>query len=95
MEDQGRDRLTHPRGLPALCGAALARDPRREAVEFEGRWFAWGDLQKVAAALTEELGAARCPAAPVIFIPRNHPSSIAALLALLAEGRTVRMVYAF
>jgi long-chain acyl-CoA synthetase len=33
--------------------------------------------------------------APVAFVARNHPAAIAAMLALLSQGRTVRMVYPF
>ena len=33
--------------------------------------------------------------APVAFVPRNRPEAIAGLLAFLAEGRSVRMIYSF
>jgi acyl-coenzyme A synthetase/AMP-(fatty) acid ligase len=32
---------------------------------------------------------------PVVFVPRNRPSAVAAFLGMLARGRTVRMAYAF
>jgi acyl-coenzyme A synthetase/AMP-(fatty) acid ligase len=35
------------------------------------------------------------PGAPVAFVPHNRPSSVAALLALIRQGRTIRMSYAF
>jgi len=44
-------------------------------------------------ALLRESGAEA--GAPVIFVPRNRPSALATLLALMAEGRTIRMIYAF
>lgn len=44
-------------------------------------------------ALIEASGAG--PTAPVAFMPRNHPSAIAALLGLIAMNRTIRMIYAF
>lgn len=35
------------------------------------------------------------PDAPIGFIPRNRPSAIATLIGLIAQGRTIRMIYAF
>lgn len=82
--------------IPRLCAEAFARPGGTEVVEFEGRWFDWDDLRKVhdeIAALLDESGIASD--APVTFIPRNRPWAVAALLGLLAQGRTIRMVYAF
>jgi acyl-coenzyme A synthetase/AMP-(fatty) acid ligase len=82
--------------LEDLTAQALARDPGQPSIEFQGHWFTWGDIRKVAdtiGALIDASGAA--PDAPVAFIPRNRPSAIAALLGLIAEGRTVCMIYAF
>jgi len=79
-----------------MCAAALERDASTQAVEYEGRWYGWGDLRHVAdrvRSLLEESGIG--PEAPVIFVPRNRPSALAALFALMAQGRTIRMVYAF
>jgi long-chain acyl-CoA synthetase len=75
---------------------ALARPADTPAIEFEGQWHDWGWIAaragEVQAALKESgVG----DAAPVVFVPRNRPSAVAALLALLAKGRTVRMIYAF
>jgi acyl-coenzyme A synthetase/AMP-(fatty) acid ligase len=75
---------------------ALAREPSRQAIEFEKRWITWGDLRQVAGrlgALLDASGAESC--APVAFVPRNRPSAIAALLGLIAKGRSIRMLYAF
>jgi acyl-coenzyme A synthetase/AMP-(fatty) acid ligase len=82
--------------LQQLSAAALARDPARQAVEFEGRWHDWGQMRHVAErvrGLLEESGAGS--AAPVTFVPRNRPSALSALLALMTQGRTIRMIYAF
>ena len=79
-----------------MCRDALAREASLPAIEFEGQWFSWGNLAKVAQGLSDALVATGADGnAPVVFIPRNHPGSIAALLALLRRGGTVRMVYAF
>jgi acyl-CoA synthetase (AMP-forming)/AMP-acid ligase II len=75
---------------------ALARDPALPAIEFERRWFDWGDVRRVASGVQAALTASGVdPRAPVAFVPRNRPESISTLLALTAQGRTIRMVYAF
>lgn len=82
--------------LATLCAAALARDEDVPAVEFEEHWYDWGAMRRVADrifALLDASGAG--PDAPVVFIPRNRPSAVAALFALIARKRTIRMVYAF
>lgn len=82
--------------IPRLCAEALARPGDTQVVEFEHQWFDWDDLRKVQVQLEALIAASGLPAdAPVTFIPRNRPWAIAALLTLLAQGRTVRMVYAF
>ena len=82
--------------LPRLCSEALARPGGTQVVEFEHRWYDWDDLRKVRDRLTALLEASGIAAdAPVTFIPRNRPWAIAVLFTLLAQGRTVRMVYAF
>ncbi|WP_340589011.1 fatty acid--CoA ligase family protein [Erythrobacter alti] len=82
--------------IPRLCAEALARPGGTQVVEFEGEWFGWDDLRKVRDQLEDLLAKSGVPAdAPVTFIPRNRPWAVAVLLALLAQGRTVRMVYAF
>ena len=82
--------------LQTLCSLALARDGSRPAIEFEGQWRDWGDLRKTAESLRRHLSACGVPEdAPIAFVPRNRPSAIAALLGLMAEGRTIRMIYAF
>ncbi len=82
--------------LAEMVQRALARDPATPAIEFEGRWRSWGDLRQQAERVCHLLSASGIAQnAPIAFVPRNRPSSIAALLGLLADGRTVRMIYAF
>src|SRR3970040_731573 len=82
--------------LDRMCAKALAREPAREAIEFAGDWVCWGQLRELAerfGALLEESG---CHAqAPVAFVAYNRPSAAAALLGMLAQARTVQMVYGF
>ena len=82
--------------LRELAAEALDRPVDRPAIEYSGRWYGWGELHAIAQGLWDALDASGIAAdAPVAFVPRNRPSSVAALLALLATGRTIRMVYAF
>lgn len=82
--------------LQQLTELALARDASRQAIEFERRWHTWGELRRLADQLSELLDASAADAlAPVAFVPRNRPSAIAALLGLIAKGRSIRMLYAF
>lgn len=82
--------------LETLADRALGRPPDEPAIEFRRRWYTWGEMRHVArrvAALIESSAAP--PATPCAFVPRNRPSAIAALLGLIAAGRSVRMLYAF
>ena len=82
--------------LEEMCVHALARDASQPAIEYGKRWFSWGEMRRVAERVTgliEESGAD--PRAPIAFMPRTRPSAAAALLGLIAKGRTVRMVYVF
>ncbi len=82
--------------IPRLCAEALARPGGTGVIEFEGCWYDWDDLRKVQIRLDHLLATSGLAAdAPVTFIPRNRPWAIAALFTLLAQGRTIRMVYAF
>ncbi|MDP3675731.1 MAG: long-chain fatty acid--CoA ligase [Novosphingobium sp.] len=85
-----------PEALAAMIVRALARDPARPAIEYQGRWFTWSDLRGWASVLIARLAQSGIAAdAPVAFVPRNRPIAIAAFLGLLAAGRSVRMIYAF
>ena len=82
--------------LAELCRAMLRGSPSRQALEYEHRWYSWGELRQVA----DELGAAldACGASPggvVALVARNRPSAVAAFLGLLERGSNIRMVYPF
>lgn len=75
---------------------ALSRPAGQRALEYEQRWYAWGDLRRIAdevAALIDGTGAA--PDAPIAFIARNRPSAVGTLMGLIREGRPIHMVYPF
>ncbi len=82
--------------LDQMSRVALQRDAAEPAVEFEKRWITRGELRHLAEqleALIEASGAGTSP--KVAFVARNHPSALAALLALLARRCSVRMIYPF
>lgn len=82
--------------LEQLCASAFDRDAGRPAVEFEGQWVLWGEIRRIAQkiiVLLDDCGLAFD--SPITFVPRNRPSVLATLLALLSQGRTIRMLYPF
>ena len=59
--------------LQRLSATALDRDPAQQAIEFNGRWFSWGEMRHVADRLIELLDACGVDArTPVAFVPRNR-----------------------
>jgi long-chain acyl-CoA synthetase len=84
------------KSLADLCEEVLAGDPSRPAVEYEGNWLNWGTIQKLAGEVRKLLAESGIGAGGTVsFVPRNRPSALAALVAMLADGRSVRMIYAF
>jgi acyl-CoA synthetase (AMP-forming)/AMP-acid ligase II len=68
----------------------LALDPSAGAVEFEVRWYSWGELGAIASALDAELsGAGLGPGTPVGMFLRNTPELIGAALGALISERCV------
>jgi acyl-CoA synthetase (AMP-forming)/AMP-acid ligase II len=82
--------------LAHMCAAALVREASSQAIEFEEAWVCWGEMRQLADqlnALFDRSGVG--DDTPIAFVPHNRPAAVAALLAMLARGCTVRMVYAF
>ncbi len=80
--------------LQELARAAFERGAHVPAVEFERRWFTWGELRRVAERVRHAIAASGAPeGASVAFAPRNCPSALATMLGLIAEGRTIKIVY--
>ena len=82
--------------LQDMARAAFARDPSLPIIEFEKRWYTWGELRHIAERVSAAIGASGADSrASIAFAPRNCPSALAALLGLIAEGRTIKMIFAF
>lgn len=82
--------------LQDMARAAFTRDPSLPSVEFEQRWYTWGELRHVAERLRAAVAASGASAhAKIALAPRNRPSALAALLGLIADARTIQMIYAF
>lgn len=82
--------------LPAMVEEALRHAPEAKAIEFDGRWYHWKEIAQLAQAVRQSVRIAGGGVdAPVALVARNHPAVISALLGLLAEGRSVQMIYAF
>jgi long-chain acyl-CoA synthetase len=82
--------------LATLTAQALQRPSARPVVEFEGEWRTWGEMRHVAERLAALIEASGTPSpASIAFVARNRPSAIAALLGLIAQNRSVSMLYAY
>jgi acyl-CoA synthetase (AMP-forming)/AMP-acid ligase II len=63
----------------------LALDPSAPALEFERRWYSWGDL----ALSAKTVGVCVEPGERVAVLLRNHPAHVGLLLGLLQAGACV------
>src|SRR5262245_25333473 len=82
--------------LDRMCSEALERDPAHQALEFAGEWVCWGEVRRVADQVGALIAQSGVPVhAAIAFVPRNRPAAVAAFLGMLAQARSVRMVYAF
>jgi len=82
--------------LEQLCRAAITRDGDRPFIEFDGQWFSQQAINTLAHKIIAQLDAAELGENPlVVLAARNRPAMLAAFLAVLARGCTVRMVYPF
>jgi long-chain acyl-CoA synthetase len=82
--------------LQTVSARALERDPLQAALEFEGRWYTWGELRHIADQVNSLLDASGVlPDSRIAFIPRNRPSAVATLIGLTARSRHIRMIYAY
>ena len=78
-----------------LCGRLFDIDPDGDAVQFEGAWRSWGWVQNLASQVQQLLKESGIGYAAVSFLARNTPEALAALVGLVTQPRTIRMIYAF
>jgi acyl-CoA synthetase (AMP-forming)/AMP-acid ligase II len=71
--------------LSRRIARVLELDRSAPALEFEGRWYSWGDLAVAAAAVAEHVA----PAERVAVLLRNRPPHVGVLLGLLRAGACV------
>jgi acyl-CoA synthetase (AMP-forming)/AMP-acid ligase II len=80
-------------GLAERSAVALARPPADPAVAFDGRIYSWGELGHVADCVRQLIEDSGIDAdIAVAFLPRNRPSAAAALLGLVRDRRTIRLL---
>lgn len=76
-----------PVSLAEAIKAVLALDPRQPAVEFEQRWYSWGDLNVSARNLLTALDhAGQPPGTRIAVLLRNRPEIVPVLIALFSAG---------
>ncbi|MFM2288923.1 MAG: hypothetical protein RL684_2066, partial [Pseudomonadota bacterium] len=69
--------------LQEMARAAFARPPGLPIIEFDKRWYTWGELHHVAQQVSALIAASGADtSASIAFAPRNCPSGLAALLGL-------------
>lgn len=74
----------------------LSLNPDDLVIEFEGRWLARRVIQTVSIRLAQALQTAGVPDdAPIGLIARNRPGHVAAVFAMLAQGRPLVMIHAY
>src|SRR4026208_832877 len=78
-----------------LCRKLFDIAPDAAAVQFEGAWRSWGWVQNLARQGQQLLQESGIGYAPVSYIARNTPEALAALVGLVKQPRTIRMIYAF
>lgn len=82
--------------LDQLARDALANDSAAQAVEYEGHWYSWADVARVARTVTGLLSEAGLKHSyAVAFVPRNRPAAIAAELGMIGDNLSIHMIYAF
>ncbi|MDQ2649948.1 MAG: fatty acid--CoA ligase family protein [Actinomycetota bacterium] len=64
----------------------LGLDPTADALEFDGRWYTWGQVQALATVAGDQVAE---PGTPVGIILRNRPAHVAAMLGVLEAGGCV------
>lgn len=90
--------MTTPRAsLRDRARQALEAPAHQSAMYHTGCWYDWGWVRDCGARVIEllELSGVDATSGPVGLVPRSRPSTAAALLALIANGRSIRMIYAF
>lgn len=71
-----------------MIRATLAIDPAAPALEFEGRWHSWGELDTAAQSLAETLDTLAVGAGTrVAVLMRNRPELVPVLIALFSSAR--------
>ena len=76
--------------LSEMVRGVLQVDPAAPAMEHEGRWRSWGELERLVSAMDETLTAAGLgEGVRVAAMLRNHPLTAAALLSLVTTDRCV------
>ncbi len=88
--------MIQPTALQRRAESALDGDPGERAISDGSGWYDWGWLRDTGARVVALLDLSHVPRdRPVGLVGRNRPVIVAALLSLIASGRSIRMLYAF
>jgi long-chain acyl-CoA synthetase len=87
---------TPTRLLDRIIADSLAAERDELALTWEGQTYDWGWISDAAARMKAALAAAGAPAdLPVGFIPRQCPEAAAAFLGMVADNRSMTMIYSY
>lgn len=78
--------MPHP--LTTRVAHVLALQPSARAIEFDGRWYTWGELAEFA----QQIGAHATQGLKVGVLLRNRPTHVATLLGLVLAGATLVVI---
>lgn len=95
VDTTSRPQAAKNSSLDVLCREALHQNPQNLAVEFERRWYPWGEMRQVSDQLSSFIESFGTGVVQVAFIASNRPSSIAGFLGLMANRCAIRMLYPF
>jgi len=82
--------------LATLARATLERPPDQRAIQFEGQWTSWGELQALTRRALSYFEAVELDRSEsVVIVVRNTPAVFALLLACFGRSQNVRTLYPF
>jgi len=82
--------------IVASIASNLRNRAHKRGIEFRGKWYTWGDVAGIGQNVEKLLGEDKVAKDAIVgVVVRNRLGHAASLLGLVAEGRSIQMVYAF
>ena len=82
--------------LQDMAAQSLRRGADYPAAEWQGRWYNWEEMRQTAEEVGSILDASGSdPRSTVAMLPRCEPGMLAALVAVIARGTSIRMIHTY